>query len=199
MPYTQTTFDDKTIRSGPFKGKLPSDIKRNCIICSCAIPVAFVGKMRSWRQYATKRFCSRRCFAKWRVGQNASAWKQRPTLKCVECGGIITFPPDRPPSSCRKKYCSLRCRSVHNGGPLPRKENGYVVLGTEHHRSRFEHIQIAEQALGRRLKKGECVHHVNGIRSDNRKCNLLVCSNSYHHWLHHNMGQRYMKEHFGAL
>jgi len=53
-----------------------------------------------------------------------------------------------------------------------------------------EHILIIEQQLGRQLKKGkEVVHHINGIKSDNRLENLLVCTRSEHRILHRQLEQ----------
>jgi HNH endonuclease len=66
---------------------------------------------------------------------------------------------------------------------------GYVAL----------HTLAASKALGRPLKKDEVVHHINGDKTDNRNCNLLVCDRAYHEFLHNRMSELYQKEHFKEM
>ncbi len=48
-----------------------------------------------------------------------------------------------------------------------------------------EHVLVAERSIGRLLRRGvEHVHHINGVKSDNRPENLLVCTKSRHRELH---------------
>lgn len=47
------------------------------------------------------------------------------------------------------------------------------------------HRYVAEQAIGRKLKNRESVHHLNYDKSDCRRQNLIVCpDDSYHRLLH---------------
>jgi hypothetical protein len=57
--------------------------------------------------------------------------------------------------------------------PWPRK-GGYVL----------EHVRLMEIHLGRRMKKGEEVHHVDRIKTHNVLSNLEVLKKSEHSHLH---------------
>lgn len=63
-------------------------------------------------------------------------------------------------------------------------DKGYVEVREDGKRWRKEHHVIAEAKLGRKLRKGECVHHWNTDKTDNRPCNLIVLRNGTHTRIH---------------
>jgi len=71
--------------------------------------------------------------------------------------------------------------------------NGYVwVHMPGHPRANqgmiYEHVAVAERALGYHLPPKAQVHHVNEMPSDNRPCNLVICEDiGYHKLLHARM------------
>ncbi len=64
----------------------------------------------------------------------------------------------------------------------------FISQGYKHIRKnggyKREHIIICESIIGRKLKKGEVVHHVNGVKLDNRPENLYVCNRDEHNKAH---------------
>lgn len=72
--------------------------------------------------------------------------------------------------------------------------HGYVRVNMENGKREYEHIIVAEQAIGRKLRsfgKGnpqtEVVHHIDGEKTNNASSNLLICTHRYHAELHYRL------------
>lgn len=99
---------------------------------------------------------------------------------------------------------AVRARKTINPGDRWLDKNGYVWVSAPDYPSRnsqgyiFEHTLVASRALGRPLIRGEQVHHINGNKRDNRNSNLVICTQSYHSWLHHRMAELFQQVVFGG-
>ena len=99
-----------------------------------------------------KLFCSRECFYKYR--------KPRPTgLKYqIKRKNVAWF----------KKKEEIK---PDNKGYIRRRFKGEMQR---------EHRYVMEEFLGRKLRENEVVHHINGVRVDNRIENLMVMLKKEH-------------------
>lgn len=75
--------------------------------------------------------------------------------------------------------------TIRSDGYKQLRINGKIV---------FEHILIAEQALGKKLPPGAVVHHMNENRSDNfTPFNLIICPDQTYHFLLHKRKEMFMR------
>jgi len=88
---------------------------------------------------------------------------------CKQCGKPIK----------RRTYCSKACAGLARRT----KPTAY-----RHSNGKYEHITVAERAIGKLLPKDARVHHVDENRLNNAPTNLVICEDqAYHKLLHYRM------------
>jgi hypothetical protein len=133
------------------------------------------------------RFCSIRCHDDWQR-------RNREQRTCEVCGAAFELPPSLAANNAGR-FCGRECMGVaarrrpldrmHNGKPALLTPSGYVkVWEPEHPNSHHgwigEHRLIVATILGRALTPDEDVHHINGVKDDNRPENLEVMDAGTH-------------------
>ena len=99
--------------------------------------------------------------------------RRRSVVSCLSCGEQFETLACRP-----NTFCSRKCHATHRGARPEasnvgevRYRNGYRWIRTAE-KWRAEHRVVMESVLNRPLEAGENVHHINGVRDDNRPENL---------------------------
>lgn len=134
------------------------------------------------------RFCSKKCYDTWQR-------RRRVDRTCEQCGKTFDLKPSQV-EHVSGRFCSRACESVsrikrpldreYNGKPAVLDRNGYVrVYEPSHPKAtkagwQFEHRIIVEKRIGRYLEPHEHVHHVNGVKHDNRAENLVAMDDLEH-------------------
>lgn len=175
----ENTFKDR--------GIIPAEPNRKCKICGerfCGLPRA------NYCSDACRTVVSHRTFyarpeEEKRVARVASA----PEYQCHQCGGNFrSYRSDA-------KYCSSICSGLANKSPYILKGGYKKVLKPDHSRAdkkgyAFEHILVVESLIGRALRMGEEVHHLDHDKGNNNPANLHLCASHREHMQFHRGNSR---------
>lgn len=143
----------------PRVGKVKTGKHFNCQSCGKQLYVIL-------SRFRKGHFCSKKCHAKFQIGKHAS-----------------------PETILKRKQWRLNKSPSWKGGRTKTPE-GYILLKMPTHPFAkptgyiYEHRFVMEKRLGRYLKNEEHIHHVNGVKNDNRIDNLVILSNTEHKRLH---------------
>ena len=116
---------------------------------------------------------------------------------CDECGAAVKYSPSKF-NRVKNHFCSKKCHMLFMNRQLNptrmtdevkeklRKANLGKGEGKSYEKTHGKHTHriVAEQKIGRPLKTGEIVHHIDGNKRNNDPDNLMVMTQEDHCRLH---------------
>lgn len=165
-------------------------LNHNCRSCTSQIGKAAYAlhgdliRQRSRERYASNGD-SRRAAERHRyASRRDNGWPERP---CPICGALFQKATICCSTKCLNEWKARSQRGEKNPfwkGGRRINAHGYVVLrrygGKRKDGYVFEHREVMEDYLRRKLSSWEVVHHRNGNKSDNRIENLMIVSHATH-------------------
>ncbi len=154
---------------------------KKCINCGKPLKAPYRLSNKNW---AKRKFCSRKCYFASELFKNIGhhfpkggiPWNKGLTKET----SLILRRSGRKGSKTRMGYAS----PLRKGKRLM-NSNGYILFWQPSHPNAynkrvFEHRLVMEKYIGRYLETWELVHHINGIKDDNRLENLKLVSRHTH-------------------
>jgi endogenous inhibitor of DNA gyrase (YacG/DUF329 family) len=169
------------------KRKRAENISISCSTCG-KIFYLTEAQLRVREKTSYPKYCSRKC-----MGVGA---RKRKNVLCEYCGKEF--------ETTRGRFCSKKCVYLNKirTGICKRNgfwyENGYRVLYNGKKNGIKEHIDIMQKYLNRVLTENEVVHHINGIKHDNRFENLQLMTKGEHSSFHRKKEKSEGKQLFGG-
>ncbi len=143
-------------------------------------------------RFEQRKFCSRECCGLQNAGRVSAKKLPRQHKECPICKKMFGYNL-KPDVFKIRMFCSRGCarrrKKLGPDGTFIGKA-GYKLIPNPPGGLKPQHREIGARVLGRRMRRNEVIHHINGNKSDNAPSNLLICTNAYHSWLHMEMRKR---------
>ena len=160
-------------------------MKTKCDFCSKELILS-----NYYFNHSVNHFCDSTCHSQWRL-------RNQHKIICDCCGATI-YRNDYRLSKHKHNFCNKSCHNIWTSkNSILTNANawkggrfvtlyGYILIYMPSHPKCTnrgyisEHRLVMEQKIGRYLTKDDIVHHLNGVRDDNRPENLDICNKSTH-------------------
>jgi hypothetical protein len=168
--------------------KRPQDATRRVTVLTADPRISQLSCLRCQQPFEALRSDAKYC-PECRVPAQRKAdfqrFEQRHKQRCIDCGALVYRRSERC-KACGNKERGARQTGENNPtwkGGRTKSSDGYIFVRHKHGRSAYrgEHIVVWEQKEGRPLPQGWVVHHLNGIKTDNRPENLAGMPRHEHH------------------